>query len=390
MRIVFISNALTPHQIPLCDEWHGMDDIKFTFIEAAQIDKRTLPIGWRATSSRSYVVDFTTYHNDYAHYQQIIDDAEVVIIGSVGVDNVENRLKNGGITFIYSERIYKNFKELLKMPVHLVKFNRSYGGFKNLYLLCASAFSAYDYNRINCFKGKSFKWGYFTSVVDNIGLQCKFTDLNTNVLSFMWCSRFLDWKHPELPVKMAAILKKKGYNFHLDMYGCGPELESVKSLINTLNVQDVVSLKGEMPNTEIIDAMRKHDIFLFTSDQYEGWGAVANEAMSNCCTLVASSKIGSVPFLVKHRSNGCIFESENLSSLVEQAEWLINNPLKVKELALNAYETLHDVWSPRVAAQRLVKLVGELTAGRETPFTCGPCSKAPMLTNNWFSKINKK
>ena len=390
MKIVFISHVFTPHQIPLCDEWDRMENVTFTFIEAANIDKSTLPIGWRTDSTRDYVVDFTTYRSNYAHYQQKIDDADAVIIGSVHVDNVKSRLEKGGMTFIYSERIYKNIKQILRMPYHLIKFNRLYGGFKNLYLLCASAFSAYDYNRINCFRDKSFKWGYFTSVSSQKDLIFNSLSSDTGVLSFMWCSRFLDWKHPELPVKMAANLKKKGYKFHLDMYGSGDEIESIKLLIQTLKVHDVVSIKGEMPNTDIIDAMRKHDIFLFTSDQNEGWGAVANEAMSNGCTLVASSKIGSVPFLIEHRSNGCIFESENLVSLIEQVEWLITNPSKRRELALNAYYTLHNVWSPRIAAVRFVHLVGELTAGKETPYLLGPCSVANILKNNWFKKYDNQ
>ena len=36
--------------------------------------------------------------------------------------------------------------------------------------------------------------------------------------------------------------------------------------------------------------MEKADIFLFTSDRREGWGAVANEAMNSACALVVSGK----------------------------------------------------------------------------------------------------
>ena len=376
--------------MPLCDEWYTMENIIFTFIEAANIDKSKLPIGWRTTSTRDYVVDYNLYQSKYEYYQQIIDDADVVILGSVSINNVKHRLRKGRITFIYSERIYKNTKQLLKLPMHIMKFNRLYNSYKSLYLLCASAFSAYDYKRIGCFKNKAYKWGYFTSVDSKEPLSLKSLESKSNALSLMWCSRFLDWKHPELPIKMAAVLKHKGYKFHLDMYGSGMKLESIKLLINNLNVSDVISLKGEMPNHEIIDAMRKHDIFLFTSDKYEGWGAVANEAMANGCVLVASSKIGSVPFLVEHRKNGCIFESENLDSLVEQVEWLIENPSIKQKLALSAYQTLHDVWSPQNAAISLINLVKALNQGKESPFQLGPCSEAPILTNDWYFKFSQQ
>ena len=49
--------------------------------------------------------------------------------------------------------------------------------------------------------------------------------------------------------------------------------------------------------------MEKSEIFLFTSDKGEGWGAVLNESMNSACAVVASHAIGSVPFLLKDGEN---------------------------------------------------------------------------------------
>jgi glycosyltransferase involved in cell wall biosynthesis len=54
------------------------------------------------------------------------------------------------------------------------------------------------------------------------------------------------------------------------------------------------------------DHMEAADIFLFTSDFNEGWGAVLNESMNSACAVVASHAIGSVPFLLKDGENGFI------------------------------------------------------------------------------------
>lgn len=386
MRIVFISNVLTPHQVPICDEWEKMSNVEITFIESVNIDKSTLPVGWRTICSKRYLVNFSEYSINKDKYQNLILDADIVILGSAPFIFIKNRLEKGLLTFIYAERIYRNKKQLLKLPFHYFKFGKLYNKYKNLYLLSASAFSAYDYNRINCFINKAYKWGYFTTVDDSLKIQnLKLKKSNSEKISLMWCARFLKLKHPELPVKLAQILKCKGYNFVLDMYGTGIEYENIKKLINNLGLNDVVNLVGELPNDEILQAMRAHDIFLFTSDENEGWGAVTNEAMANGCTIVASSKIGSVPYLIKHKYNGCIFESENLVSLYEQVVWSINNPNKREEFAINAYRTLCDTWSPKNAANSILILAEALGQKKDTPILVGPCSKAGIIKNNWFN-----
>ena len=132
--------------------------------------------------------------------------------------------------------------------------------------------------------------------------------------------------------------------------------------------------------------MREHEIFLFTSDKNEGWGAVANEAMSNGCVLVGSSAIGSVPFLLKDGVNGCIFRSGDIDSLTTKVEWLLNHKEERKQISIKAYNTMNNLWSPKQAAERFLKLAECLSKGMETPFIEGPCSKAKVLHNNWYKK----
>ena len=78
--------------------------------------------------------------------------------------------------------------------------------------------------------------------------------------------------------------------------------------------------------------MRNHDIFIFTSDRQEGWGAVLNEAMDSGSTVVASDAIGSSPFLIKDGQNGFLFKSENHKSLYQKVAYLIDNPLPAEVL----------------------------------------------------------
>jgi glycosyltransferase involved in cell wall biosynthesis len=245
-------------------------------------------------------------------------------------------------------------------------------------MLCASAYTAKDVNTIGAYKNKCFKWGYFTNV-DNFAVEAPNRTLLTteSTAYIMWCARFLKLKHPELPVKLAARLKNKGYKFVIDMFGSGEELENTKSLAKKLDVEDVVRFCGNRPNDEILIEMSKHDIFLFTSDKNEGWGAVLNEAMSCGCAVVGSNQIGSVPFLIEDGVNGLIFKSENLDSLEEKVLELFNNPARIGEISINASKTMKEVWSPKNAAKQFLNLVEALISADEHAIPLsGPCSRS--------------
>lgn len=170
MRIVFISNVLSPHQQPLCDEWVKLG-VELSFIETLNVDKSTLPTGWKFTGERDYLVSYGEYINEYKKVKKEILDADAVILGSAPTYLLYERLEKEKLTFIYSERIYKNIKSLLKWPYHFLKFSRIYGKYSNIFLLCASAFSAADYRQVGCFKDKAYKWGYFTKVDESFAVE---------------------------------------------------------------------------------------------------------------------------------------------------------------------------------------------------------------------------
>lgn len=378
MQIVLYSVVLNQHQAPVADCLWELTQHNFVFVELTHsaenkggiVDYSNRPYLLRAWESKEYE----------RKAMELAKTAECCVFSGIDALPFEKeRMKLGLLSFEMGERWLKQGVRNIASP-RLLKWLLAYhsGGWakKPLYKLCCSAFCANDHKKLKSFDGKCYKWGYFTKVDESFVVDAS-QDISTSETShtLMWCARFLMWKHPELPVQLAARLKAKGYKFVLDMYGSGVELEKTKALVKELGVEDVVSFKGNMPNDEILEAMRKHEIFLFTSDKNEGWGAVANEAMSNGCTIVASDAIGSVPFLVKDGENGCVFESCNLDSLCEKVEWLLDNDDKRRQLAVNAFQSMCDVWSPKNAAENFLKLVDDLQNGGETSIVDGPCSK---------------
>ena len=142
---------------------------------------------------------------------------------------------------------------------------------------------------------------------------------------------------------------------------------------------------GAMPPEAVREHMEKAEIFLFTSDFNEGWGAVLNESMNSGCAVVASHAIGSVPFLIRDGENGLIYRNGDDDGLYKRVTRLIDDPALRDRLGRNAYRTLADTWNAETAAERFLQLSQALLDGKSPElFDEGPCSRAAVLRNGWY------
>ena len=248
-------------------------------------------------------------------------------------------------------------------------------------MLCASAYTAYDYSRFFLFKNRMFRWGYFPEVKKhNIDELMEKKERG----SILWCGRFIDWKHPDDAVIMAGKLSAMGLDFKLRFLGTGEMEEQIKAKCRELRLMDRVEFLGSMHPEEVRGYMEKSSIYIATSDFKEGWGAVINEAMSSGCGVVASHAMGSVPYLIKDGENGLIYESGNIAELAKKVAQLINNTEKCNLLGRNAYKTLENEWNADVASDRVISLIEGILSGDIPNFDDGLCSLAPCIKNNWI------
>lgn len=388
-RLVFFNNSLNHHQVNVADEFYKLLGNDYAYVCTIDPNKVGLK-GGSDYSTRPYCIIAASSSDNYNKALSFAHEAEVCVFGAESLSFAIERAKNNprGLSFELGERWLKRGWVNVLSPrfrtwwlAYMRYFRKA-----NFYKLCASAFAAGDHYKLHTYKGKCFKWGYFTQVCEDFDVEASTLDASkSEITPLMWCSRFLIWKHPELPVLMAAKLKAKGYKFHVNMYGDEGNAakhdavyprKKLEELITKLNVGDCVSLMGNRPNNEILEAMRRSAIFLFTSDRYEGWGAVANEAMSNGCALVGSNCIGSIPYLIEYRRNGLIFKSEDVDSLTECVRELLDNHSQLESMRKEAVNTMQTLWSPMVAAQHLLQLIDDLINDRPCPIKVGPCSKA--------------
>lgn len=397
MKLVFYTNFLNHHQVMVADELYKLLGNEFAFVATMPVDESLLKGGSDYSTKRDYCVRAYASDQHQSYAMQLAREAEVCVFGADAMPYEIVRATEGkGLSFEICERWLKKGWLNLASP-RLLKWMLNYHRYfkkAGFYRLCASAFCKNDDSKLGAYKERSYKWGYFTSVPEEgsssscapVGARAsKLGAKGSSVVRLMWCARFLTWKHPEMAVELAALLKKDGYKFHVDIYG-GEGLnvahekvysrKSLEQLVERLDVADCVTFQGQKPNEDILQAMREHDIFLFTSDKTEGWGAVANEAMANGCCLVGSDAIGVVPYLVKDGVNGMQFKSCNVQDLYKKVRFLMDHPDNRKKMARKGQMDMRDVWSPRKAAEALLQLIDDLKNGKDTSILEGPCSEA--------------
>ena len=386
MKIVFVSNFYNHHQSELAKNLFRLTDGEYCFIETEPIEEERTKMGWGEKVTPSYVKQSYTSAENYNECQSLIDSADVVIYGSAPESMIKNRLKAEKLTFKYSERMYKEGFKWYEQPLRFIKNNLRGWSKKNHYLLCASAYSYADYQKTFNFTNRAYKWGYFPAVKPYDDIE-ELISQKENA-SILWVARFIEWKHPDASILVAERLKKAGYKFKLNLIGNGVMESEIAEMIKNKNLEDCVSMLGAMKPEEVRRHMEKSQIFLFTSDFNEGWGAVLNESMNSGCAVVASHAIGSVPYLIEDGKNGLIYKNGDIDDLYNKVKFLLDNPERCKELGVNAYKTLTSTWNAEVAAERFVNLATKLLNGEniENLYKNGPCAKETILKNNWYKK----
>ena len=372
----------------MADELYRLLGEEFRFVATLPRNEMELK-GGGDYSLRPYCILAGESKSAHEEALRLSREADTCVFGACSQEYAVERANNNpkGLAFEMGERWLKHGWLTIGSPVFRTWIWNYFRYYRkaNFHKLCCSSFTAGDDVRLNAYKGRHYKWGYFTNVDNNI-VETSMQDVSTKgKVRIIWCARLLRLKHPELVVKLAANLKGNGYALAIDMYGDEGHLaphdkayprQELEALIKKYGVDDIVTLMGNRPNEEILAAMRGGDMFLFTSDRLEGWGAVANEAMANSCVLVASDAIGSTDYLVKHKQTGMTFRSCDMDSLYEQVKFLLDNPEERKLIASAGWKAMAELWNPRNAAKSLIKLIEDLKAGRETSIQEGPCSVA--------------
>lgn len=383
MKVVYIANTCEHVVRPLCDGLYNEYGDDFVFIETMSLDKNRAGIG--CLESRPYIFNAIGKEEEA---KKLCSDADVVIFGGVPTSFIKDRIVNNKLTIYYSERLFKKGFYRYFNPRTMLKVHKRYispSKNSNFHLLCASSYAALDFNRVGAFRDKMYKWGYQIQVYEK-DIDKLIKDKPNDGLEFIWVGRLVALKHCDDAIRVINRLKEDGYSPRLTIIGSGEEETKLKKLAGTLGIKDCVNFMGTCKIDQTRAQMDKANIFMFTSDFGEGWGATLNECMNSACACVASHAAGSTNFLIEDKVDGLIYKNGDFEDLYSKVKYLVDNKAEREKIAKRAYEKMANVWNPAKSYKRMVNLIKSLIeTGDCSIYEDGPCSKALPIKQNWYT-----
>ena len=382
MKVAFFSNYLSPHQIPFSDAMYKILGEDYKFISCEPYSEERKKLGWNSENKKKYEIQAYESEIEYKKAKKIVLDCDVMIVGSAKWEFVKLRIDSKKILFRYSERLLKQglIEAIKSLDIfRFIKMNirtRS----KNVYFLSASVYAPFDYElTFGKFK-KSYKWGYYPKTIKYDLYNLMKLKESNNKIKILWAGRLIPWKHPEVAILLMENLIKTEDNIELNIIGNGSLEDRLTEMIKRKNLTKYVHILGAMSPEKVRSYMEETNIFLFSSDYNEGWGAVLNEAMNSACAVVCCNSIGSSGYLIENEINGYIYNLGDTDTLVQIVKKLIKDRILRNKIGENAYKTITELWSSEIAAERFLELCNNLlNGGKLIEYTNGPLSEAKKI-----------
>lgn len=391
MKFVLYSNLVSPHTLPLAKELISY------YSDCMYICQRHGGEPFRTALAIESLGDKLLYEEDDTQAAaELLAGADIVLTGVRDFELMERRIAAGKVTLYQSERWFK--------PENILAFgNSEYGGCgiwvdgfwkmllpfaqkrarrivrlfeseKFMYLpigihaardmvrmcrlldgdlscICRGPelqFERYPGGKIWCLKeqyakncltttclNRSRMWGYFVapSVVHSCSRQ-------SGVNKVLWVGRMLRLKCVDTVIRAVGNMP----NMTLSLVGNGPDERRLRRIANgysNISFSDMVRID------EVRKLMRSHDTYIFSSNAFDGWGAVVNEAIEEGMRVYGTYEAG---------SSATILPNSNL--------FHVNDWKSLRNMLVQSGERIDKgIWSVANAARNLVQIVDEVQYG---------------------------
>lgn len=152
-----------------------------------------------------------------------------------------------------------------------------------------------------------------------------------------------EYKGQDITINAISELVKMGVNnIHCDIYGDGPSYEYLKQLIDSLTLNNYVSLKGGVSPQFIEEHLCEYDLLVQPS-KWEGFGLTIIEAMASGVSVLVSD-IEAPMEVIEDGKYGYFFKTNDPLDMSNAIQRVLNQGGNIKtSLAKNRVETLFNV-----------------------------------------------
>jgi len=162
-------------------------------------------------------------------------------------------------------------------------------------------------------------------------------DSNNGRFHAITIGRMVETKGFSLLLRAASIALTKSLDWHLDIYGYGPESNKLKQQVKSLNLESVVTLHGTTSN--VMEKLEASHLFLFPSIA-EGFPNALAEAIAVGLPAIANDGVSGVTDLLVHQQNGLLINQKQRTpeKFAEAMLTLMNNSAERTRMGKNSLE----------------------------------------------------
>lgn len=379
MKVVLNTVSVTPHMVPFALELSK----RLAPGDLVYIDRGSPDDPNRAVGVRETVGELLRPWTGSAEDNRLLREADILIQNIRDFDLMNDRARNGRLTVYQSERwfkpiklpfadisvpgfckmiapfaikralsIFRLFKSgsfyYLPLGVHAARDMARLCGLLNFDLRClfraprirfeqragGRIFAEDGCDKRYCLD-KMRMWGYFVFPSELGGSRQVQTDVD--VRRVLWVGRLLKLKRVDDIVRAVKILNGTAKTaYRLTIIGDGPDKERLQQIAKD---DPNVVFAGSVPLRQVRSLMRENDVYVFSSNQHEGWGAVVNEAMEEGMSVVGTVDAGASVTMLPPQ---CVYKSGDVRRLVEI-------------LSGNIEKASIENWSAKTAAESFMK-----------------------------------
>ncbi len=402
MDIIFLTNSVSPHQLPLCYELvKQLGDGIVTYIHTESIREERLTLGWNTSVADS---GLRVLHIPNIKECQHIENSKMLIADIRDVSLFQRRSQKELFTLYMSERWFKpaigllrllhpkffvmawRFAKLLRdsdkifyLPqgVHAARDMARLCGLMHGDLMCLFHAPKLEFERQpggkiwlkdshlepgeRIKRGKKYcldkmrMWGYYVepSKFKTIPIHEK-RDVIQNAIRVLWVGRLLKLKRVDTIIQAVgelAFMKRENRSLPqitLDIYGTGPEEAQLKKM--AAKYGDIINFHPPVSISEVRNLMHVHDVYVLASNGYEGWGAVVSEALEEGMTVIGTYEAGSSATILPEE---CLFMSGDHTVLRELLQSSFKLPI------LNKTD-----WTAERAASAILEFADKLVSSQ--------------------------
>jgi glycosyltransferase involved in cell wall biosynthesis len=165
-------------------------------------------------------------------------------------------------------------------------------------------------------------------------------------------------------IKACQLLKNQGYNFRCEIIGEGPSRRELETLVADLELQDMVVLRGALPNAEVMAKYAQVTLFTLPcvvagNADRDGIPNVLLEAIANRVPVI-STRLSGIPEVIEDGVTGLLVDPGDEEALAKAIARLLNDPKLREKLAENGRRQIEKSFDIRTNIGRLVELLEEI------------------------------